>query len=88
MTVRTAALLLSAFAAALPAGCGKAVPAANAAAGTAGGTAGAPRSPVDTLAFSPDGQLLAANFNQDVKIFDVKSGSDKTSLDGTPYSEW
>jgi general secretion pathway protein G len=21
-------------------------------------------------------------------IFDVKSGSDKTSLDGTPYSEW
>jgi hypothetical protein len=21
-------------------------------------------------------------------IFDVKSGSDKTGLDGTPYSEW
>ena len=50
--------------------------------------------PVDPMTGSSQGwRIVMEDASQSVNqsepgIFDVKSGSDKTGLDGTPYSEW
>jgi general secretion pathway protein G len=50
--------------------------------------------PVDPMTGSNQGwRIVMEDASQSVNqsepgIFDVKSGSDKTGLDGTPYSEW
>ena len=50
--------------------------------------------PVDPMTGSPDSwkvvmeDALTAVNQTEPGIFDVRSGSDKTSLEGTPYAEW
>ncbi|HTU03519.1 MAG TPA: prepilin-type N-terminal cleavage/methylation domain-containing protein [Candidatus Sulfotelmatobacter sp.] len=49
------------------------------------------RVPIDPITRSPDTWLLVRAVDdkgQDAGIFDVKSGSDATALDGTRYSDW
>ena len=49
--------------------------------------------PLDPMTGSKDWRTIMEDATQSVNqsepgIFDVRSGSDKTGLDGTPYSEW
>src|SRR5262245_44004533 len=49
--------------------------------------------PLDPITGRNDWRIIMADAAQSVNqsepgIFDVRSSSDKTSLDGTPYSEW
>jgi general secretion pathway protein G len=46
--------------------------------------------PVDPITQSRDSwqEITATGPSTQSGLFDVKSGSDKTSLNGTPYSEW
>jgi WD40 repeat protein len=67
-------LALVGFCVACAGGCGQqgaAVPVVVDAAATA---------PVDCLAFSPDGQMLAANFNDVIKVWDAASGEERLKL--------
>lgn len=50
--------------------------------------------PIDPMTNSSDSwrlvieDMMTATNQSEPGVFDVKSGSDKKSLDGTPYSEW
>ncbi|HEX4592666.1 MAG TPA: type II secretion system protein [Bryobacteraceae bacterium] len=49
--------------------------------------------PVDSITGMPDWRVIMEDASNTVNqsepgIFDVRSSSDKTSLEGTPYSEW
>ena len=50
--------------------------------------------PADPFTDSPDtwqttmSEIDAANPSAQPGIFDVKSGSDRTAMDGTPYADW
>ncbi len=73
-TLRRARPLLAAvLALSLTAGCNR-PPATNA---SAGGTV---KVPVDSVAFSPDGKLLAATFNFEIPIWDAATGTEKVKI--------
>jgi len=72
--VRAGMLAMLSFWVACAAGCGQqgaAVPVVVDPAATA---------TIDCLAFSPDGQMLAANFNDVIKVWDVASGNERLKL--------
>jgi WD40 repeat protein len=73
-TVKVGILAALTFCAVCTGGCGQqgaALPVVVAPAATA---------PVDCLAFSADGRMLAANFNEVIKVWDVSSGEERLRL--------